>query len=64
MAYYMEAGTAKPGRRSSMDVQNWFWRDTAAGRTFLEVREKLRRGDDEILRFVVERILLPKTQHG
>lgn len=64
MAYYMEAGTAKPGRRSSMEVQNWFWRDTAAGRVFLDVRKKLRGSDDEKLRFVAERILLPKTQHG
>jgi hypothetical protein len=64
MAYYMEAGTAKPGRRSAMDVQNWFWRDTAAGRVFLDVREILRRGDDAKLRFVAERILLPKTQIG
>jgi hypothetical protein len=64
MAYYAEAGTAKPGRHSSIEVQNWFWRDTAAGRMFLDAREILRRGDDEKLRFVVERILLPKTQTG
>jgi len=62
MAYYTEAGTAKPGRRSSIEVESWFWRDTAAGQTFLDVREELMRGEDKTLRFVAERILLPKTQ--
>ena len=64
MAYYAEAGTAQPGQRSGIEVENWFWRDTAAGRTFLDVREILRRGDDAQLRFVAERILLPKSQNA
>ncbi len=63
MAYYSEAGTAKPGRRSSVEVESWFWRDTAAGRAFLDLRAELLRGDDGKLRFVAEKILLPKTQN-
>jgi hypothetical protein len=64
MAYYSEAGTAQPGRRSSGDTQQWFWYDTAAGRLFLDVREKLLQSGDKKLKFVAAKIMLPKTQGG
>ncbi|NKB56685.1 MAG: hypothetical protein GKS00_10145 [Alphaproteobacteria bacterium] len=64
MAYYSEAGTAQPGRRSSGETQGWFWRETTAGRVLLDVREKLLEGSDKRLKFVVAKILFPKTQGG
>ncbi len=64
MAYYSEAGTAQPGQRSSRDIQHWFWHGTAAGRVMLDVRAKLREGDDKKLQFVAAKIMLPKTQGG
>jgi hypothetical protein len=64
LTYYTEAGTAQPGSRSSLETQNWFWRDTAAGRLFLEVRATLSESDDVKLRRVAERNVFPKTQGG
>ena len=29
----------QPGRRSSADIQNWFWMETAAGRVFVRLRD-------------------------
>ena len=64
MAYYSEAGTAQPGRRSSRETQSWFWHETAAGRILLELRAKLMAGSDKKLQFVATKIFLPKTQGG
>ncbi len=64
MAYYSEAGTAQPGRRSSSDTQRWFWRDTAAGRVFLDLRAKLLDCDDKRLRLIATKVMLPKTLGG
>ena len=64
MSYYSEAGTAEPGRHSSGDTQRWFWRDTTAGRVFLELRSKLLDCDDKRLRFIATKVMLPKTQGG
>ena len=64
MAYYAEAATAQPGQRSAGEVQGWFWGETAAGRVLQAVREKALAGDDAALRFVADKILMPKTQGG
>jgi len=64
MAYYSEAGTAQPGQHSSRDAQHWFWHETAAGSFFLDLREKLITCDDERLKFIAARVMLPKTQGG
>ena len=64
MAYYSEAGTAQPGQHSSGDTQRWFWHETAAGKLFLDLREKLMKCDDKRLQFIATRVMLPKTQGG
>lgn len=63
-AYYSEAGTAQPGRRSSGETEHWFWRETAAGRLFLDVRTKLLEAEDKPLSFLGAKILLPKIEGG
>ncbi len=64
MAYYSEAGAAQPGRRSSGEALSWFWTKTAAGGVFQDVRARLLESDDETLRFVGAKVLLPKIQGG
>ena len=64
VAYYSEAGTAQPGRRSSLEVQSWFWDRTAAGALMRRVRDAARAGPDGDLRIFAERSMLPKTQGG
>lgn len=64
LAYYSEAGTAQPGKHSSTDAQRWFWRDTAAGKFFLDLRARLMECDDKRLQFIAAKIMLPKTQGG
>ena len=64
MAYYSEAGTAQPGQHSSRDAQQWFWHETVAGSFFLDLREKFMSCDDERLKFIAARVMLPKTQGG
>ena len=52
------------GQHSSGDTQRWFWRETAAGKRFLDLREKLMECDDKRLQFIATRVMLPKTQGG
>jgi len=64
LAFYSEAGTAQPGKRSSREVQTWFWEQTAAGKLLKEVRETSRASDDADLRVFAERTMLPKVMGG
>lgn len=64
LAYYAEAGTAQPGKRSSQEVQGWFWDRTAAGALMRQVRDAARASEDGDLRIFAERTMLPKTQGG
>ena len=38
-AYYYEAAAAQPGTPDAAAIQNWFWRDTAAGSVFLALHK-------------------------
>ena len=64
MAYYSEAGTARPGKRSSLEVQSWFWDRTAAGKLMRQVRAAASASPDGDLRIFAEKTMLPKTQGG
>ena len=64
LAYYSEAGTAQPGQQSSGDTQRWFWHETAAGKFFLALRERLMSCGDKRLELIAARVMLPKTQGG
>lgn len=38
-AFYFEAVSAQPGQSAAQQAHEWFWRETAAGRVFLSLRE-------------------------
>ena len=39
-AYYWEAATAQPGNDPARSLENWFWKETAAGELLLQLREQ------------------------
>lgn len=49
-AYYYEAAAAQPGNLSPKAIDNWFWRETAAARVFLAIREICQQSTDDSLR--------------
>ena len=60
MTFYQEAANAQPGAAGdSQQVSDWFWGETVAGQTLLQVRKRGAAGDDKRLAFVVSRLLLP-----
>lgn len=38
-AFYLEAATAQPGGHPSAELENWFWRETAAGEMIVRLRD-------------------------
>lgn len=59
--FYQEAATAQPGHGGShADVLDWFWGQTQAGKLLLACRERSREGDDAALRFICERLMVPR----
>ncbi len=44
--YYLESVDAQPGRRAAQEAQAWFWRDTVAGRMFIQLRDVCLASDD------------------
>lgn len=61
-AFYYTAATAKPGRISDVALADWLWAETAAGRTLLALRKRCADSDDEAVRHLGERALLPNHQ--
>ncbi len=58
-AFYLEAVAVQPGARAALDARGWFWRGTAAGSAFLEVREACLKCPDEAVRNFGARSLVP-----
>jgi hypothetical protein len=59
--YYFEAAGAQPGQLSAKAIDQWFWRETAAARAFLRLREiGLGHPDPSVATFV-ERSLVPRA---
>ena len=60
-AFYQEAATAQPGHGAShTDVLDWFWGQTLAGKALLACREHARQMDDERLKFIADRLMVPQ----
>jgi hypothetical protein len=49
-AYYYEAAAAQPGNLSPKAIDNWFWRETAAAKALLAIREICLQSADESLK--------------
>ncbi len=60
-AFCIEAATAQPGHASSTDLNNWFWRETVAGKTVIAVKAACLASSDETLRYV-GLFLVPRAQ--
>ncbi len=61
-AYYLEAVTAQPGLAPSTDTADWFWGETVAAKVLFALRARCSKNDDEHVRAVGERLLVPWTQ--
>ena len=61
-AWYMEAATARPGRATSIDVINWFWGETVAGKIFIDVYTTGSAMDDAHMKVFVEGFSVPRSQ--
>ena len=51
-AFCIEAATAQPGHASSADLNNWFWRETVAGKSVIAVKAACLASADESLQYV------------
>jgi len=62
LAFYQEAATAQPGQAAGFaEVSLWFWGDTQAGKLLLACRDRALEGDDAELRFITERLMVPRV---
>ncbi len=61
-AYYFESAVSQPGNASAGQVAEWFWDETSAGKLFMALEPVLAGSDDKKLRFLAERMLIPRRQ--
>jgi len=59
-AYYYEAVAAQPGNLAPKAIENWFWRETAAAKAFLAIREICLHSTDESLMPLGRLSLIPR----
>jgi hypothetical protein len=59
-AYYYEAVAAQPGNLAPKAIENWFWRETAAAKAFLMIREICLHSDDDSLKPLGKLSLIPR----
>ena len=60
-AYYYEAKAVQPGRHSPIEIQNWFWTETAAGEVFLAIRDKAAQSGDPGMQGLGSLSLVPRA---
>lgn len=60
-AYYLEAASAQPGQRAATEAHVWFWRDTAAGRALMQLRDVCLVHEDESVKTFGANNLVPRT---
>ena len=59
-AYYYEAMAAQPGNLAPKAIENWFWRETAAAKALLAIRDICLKSDDESLKPLGKLSLIPR----
>ncbi len=59
--FYLEAACAQPGNPDAAALEQWFWRETAAGGMFLMLREACIESADEGLRQLGNGMLVPRA---
>ncbi len=63
-AFYVAAAAAQPGEAGLMVVEQWFWRETAAGALFLQLRDACLRSGDADLQTLGAKMLVPRIVAG
>ncbi|MEK9678717.1 MAG: hypothetical protein VW169_10045 [Rhodospirillaceae bacterium] len=61
-AFYFEAGAAKPGNPTDTDLANWFYGDSVMGKLLLKINATCMASDDEVLRHMSDRRIIPVQQ--
>ncbi len=61
-AYYFESAISQPGNADGRQVAEWFWDETSAGKLFMALEPVLAGSEDKMLRFMAERMLIPRAQ--
>lgn len=63
-AFYFEAVTSRPGAQApdSKTFSNWFWNETAAGKTLQTIKETCLESQDKELRMTAQKFLVPMPQ--
>ena len=59
--FYYEAKGVQPGRHTPDDVLRWFWLDTAAGETFVALRDMAARSADPGMKGIATLSLVPRA---
>ena len=60
-AFYLAAASAQPGNSGAAALEQWFWRETAAGKLFLMLRQACLQSADKSLRTLGEKLLVPRV---
>ncbi len=58
--WYLEAAQGQPGRGTSTEMRDWFWRDTAAARLIGASATALLEHSNPLLKFLAGRALVPR----
>ncbi len=61
-AFYFEAGAAKPGNPTDTDLANWFYGDSVMGKLLLKINAACMTSDDDVLRHMSDRRIIPVQQ--
>ncbi len=61
-AFYNEAATSQPGEATSMEIENWYWGDSRAGKLVREVRLSCAVHADNMVKGIGFGALVPVTQ--
>ena len=60
-AFYVAAAGAQPGNVGPLALERWFWRETAAGKLFLMLRQACVASADPGLQTLGEKMLVPRV---
>jgi hypothetical protein len=60
-AFYFEAASAQPGNLDSNAVDQWFWRETTAGKLFLELRQVCLKSAENSMQLLGRSTLVPRA---
>jgi hypothetical protein len=63
-AFYFEAALASGGRPSSFQLNEWFWKQTRAGKMILDFQESARVADDRNLRTISGSLVPAERTYG